>query len=162
MDEEDQIRDVYAHFGLAVYLAQVLEHGIVNAMVAGRLPYRDGVTRSDIDAFMGDQFEKPLGRLIAALGGNTAVPDALSSKLREALKKRNWLAHHYFRERAVEFMNESGRSTMIDELKLAQALFQEVDATLSAVVRPIEERYGITKDKLAEYERRLLARETDG
>ena len=77
MNEEEQTRDVYAHFGLALYLAQVLEHGIVNAMVAARLPYRSGVTRGDIDAFMGDQFEKPLGRLIGALGEHIAVPDTL-------------------------------------------------------------------------------------
>ena len=51
MNRGDEIRDVYAHFGLALYLAQVLEHGIVNAMVAGRLPHREGVTRSEIDAY---------------------------------------------------------------------------------------------------------------
>jgi hypothetical protein len=30
---DEHVKTVYAHFGLAVYLAQVLEHGLVNALV---------------------------------------------------------------------------------------------------------------------------------
>jgi hypothetical protein len=40
MDQGDQIRDTYAHFGLAMYMAQVLEHGLVNAMVIARAFHR--------------------------------------------------------------------------------------------------------------------------
>ena len=43
VDRDEIVRDVYAHFGLALYSAQVLEHGLANAMAfaaiaAGRLP----------------------------------------------------------------------------------------------------------------------------
>jgi hypothetical protein len=31
-DEGEHIKEVFAHFGLALYLAQCLEHGIVNAL----------------------------------------------------------------------------------------------------------------------------------
>jgi hypothetical protein len=49
MDSDDeQTRDVFAHFGLAMYLAQTLEHGIVNALVILRLPEKDKYTRQDI------------------------------------------------------------------------------------------------------------------
>jgi hypothetical protein len=162
MNERERIRDVYAHFGLALYLAQVLEHAIVNAMVATRLPHRERATRTDIAAFMGDHFEKPLGRLIAGLGRYVAVPEASFTQLRAALQTRNWLAHHYFRERAVEFTNDSGRVMMIDELQSAQRLFEEVEASVTAIVRPIEERYGITKAEIAEYERRVIRGHADG
>ncbi|MDP1548243.1 MAG: hypothetical protein Q8L87_19690, partial [Anaerolineales bacterium] len=30
---DEQIKTVYAHFGLALYLAQVLEHGLANALI---------------------------------------------------------------------------------------------------------------------------------
>ena len=33
MDEDEQHKEIYAHFGLAIFTAQVLEHGIVNALV---------------------------------------------------------------------------------------------------------------------------------
>lgn len=32
-DEDEHVKEVYARFGLAVYFAQVLEHGLVNALV---------------------------------------------------------------------------------------------------------------------------------
>ena len=32
-EENTHIKEVYAQFGLAVYYAQVLEHGMVNALV---------------------------------------------------------------------------------------------------------------------------------
>ena len=34
MDENEHHREVYAYFGLAVYQAQVLESGLINALVA--------------------------------------------------------------------------------------------------------------------------------
>src|SRR5262245_57057448 len=102
-DESDQIRDVYAHFGLALYMAQVLEHGLVNAMVAGQMPAPARVTRQQIDVFMESQFDEALGKLIQNLRRHVLVTDELNQSLLHALKTRNWLAHRYFRERAREF-----------------------------------------------------------
>ena len=64
MNEDAQVREVYAHFGLPVYMAQVLEHALVNAMVVARLPQRARVTGSEIDDFMSEQFDAMLGKLI--------------------------------------------------------------------------------------------------
>ena len=104
MERDDLVRDVYAHFGLAMYLAQVLEHGIVNAMIAAKLPFRQTVTRQDIDAFMERQFKKPLGKLLQELTRHITVRGDLERVLTEALAMRNRLAHHYFRERAGDFV----------------------------------------------------------
>ena len=120
MDSAEQVKEVYAHFGLAIYLSQVLEHGIGNALVyASLIPNNIGKIRSSsewhekFDQFLGAHFEKTLGRMISALKTELTVPDDLESLLSAALKNRNWLAHHYFRERSDEFMNEAGRMKMI-------------------------------------------------
>lgn len=48
MDDGEHIKEVYAYFGLAIYLAQVLEHGIVNALVCADLvPRRAGQVTSN-------------------------------------------------------------------------------------------------------------------
>ena len=62
MNEDEHIREVYAHFGLAVYQAQVLEHGLVNAMVILKFPERNRITRADIDDFMDHEFQKDSGK----------------------------------------------------------------------------------------------------
>lgn len=46
-DEYDHVKEVYARFGLAVYFAQVLEHGLVNALVIlDLIPARCHLARS--------------------------------------------------------------------------------------------------------------------
>lgn len=93
------------------FYAQVLEHGIVNALVISDLiPAQRHLAKSQgewsglVDEFMDRHFERPLGKLIGSLRAVTTVPSDLDARLREALESRNWLAHHFFRERAREFL----------------------------------------------------------
>ena len=126
--DEEQTRDVYAHYGLAMYLAQILEHGIVNALVILRLPEKDKYTRQDIDEFMAGRFEKTLGALIRYLRSESSLLKNLESHLAQALNRRNCLAHSYFREKAETFVTRSGRKEMLQELQNDQQLFENTDA----------------------------------
>jgi hypothetical protein len=152
---DDLVRDTYAHFGLAIFKAQVLEHGVVNAMIVARMPDRDRINRRDIDAFMDRQFEHTLGQLLRELKKYTSVPDDLSQILAGALSTRNWLAHDYFRERAADFVTDAGCHRMIAELEAAQRAFDLADERLSALVRPIRERFGVTDAAIASEVRKL-------
>jgi hypothetical protein len=154
VDQPEHVKTVYAHFGLAVYLAQVLEHGIVNALVVSKhIPNKLGSYSSQqeweaaIDGFMDGQFStKTLGPLIGGLKTAIEVPPDFEAMLGDALRRRNWLVHHYFRERATELMTSSGRGKMIDELMAAQQLLSFTDQALDQVIRPIRERYGISDE----------------
>lgn len=148
-DVEDT-KETYAHFGLAIYWCQILEHGIVNAMVILRLPRRDRIVRTEIDAFYDQQFKKTLGGLINGLRAETALPNDLEDLLTRALTMRNWLCHHYFRERAIQIMTPAGRLGMIEELEAAWALLKSADDSLTAAVQPIAERYGFTEARFKE------------
>lgn len=155
---EEQIKEVYAQFGLAIYLAQVLEHGIGNALVYSSLiPSNVGKVRSALewhekfDQFLGLHFEKTLGRMISTLKAEIATTSNLESLLSEALRKRNWLAHHYFRERSDDFMNEAGRTKMIAELEEAQTLFSLADEVLETITKPLREKYGFTDERLEQF-----------
>jgi hypothetical protein len=149
-DPDDHAKEVYAHFGLAIYLAQVLEHGLVVALIyADLMPSRKPHhTTADFDLFMDRHFETTMGQLIKAVQKHVPVPAELKVLLLEARAKRNWLVHHYFRERAESFMNEPGREKMIAELKKAHGLFSRTDELLGEVVRPLREKFGFTDKKL--------------
>lgn len=76
-DESEHIKEVYARFGLALYRAQVLEHGIVNALVVVDLiPSRRHLARSKtewevaVDEFMGLHFDHTMGKLMSDLSGH--------------------------------------------------------------------------------------------
>ena len=156
MDDGEHIKEVYAHFGLAIYLAQVLEHGFVNALVcADLLPRLAGPVSSkeqwasEFDTFMDGHFEHTLGKLIKIIQNQVAVPAVLEKKLGEALKLRNFLAHGFFRERAVEFASFSGREKMLTELKAAQQQFKRADLELEEVAKPYRLKIGFTDERLA-------------
>src|SRR5690606_33917830 len=119
----EEVKDIYAHFGLAIYQAQCLEHGLVNALVfLDHIPKRRKFAKSatewadSVDSFMESKFEYTLGRMIRELGEVTPVESGLQDLLSLALKRRNWLAHGYFKDRAEDFLTKTGRAKMLSEL----------------------------------------------
>lgn len=169
-DRSEHVKEVYARFGLAMYFAQVLEHGIVNALVIiDLIPSRRHLVRSPeewaatVDEFMSHHFESTMGRLMRDLRSITAVPSDLEQLLRDALKKRNWLAHDFFRERSLDFMTTSGRDLMLNEVDDCRDLFKAADERLEAIVHPLRVAAGMTDEMLAkEYERMKAAAEGAG
>jgi hypothetical protein len=152
----EHVKDVYANFGLAIYQAQCLEHGIVNAMVIlDLIPHQRKLAKSAsewaelVDSFTDSKFELTLGKMIRALKKLTSVDPLLQGQLAEALAIRNWLAHHYFRERAEPFLTQAGRDSMLSELEAAQAIFSQADSALDAAVKPAREKAGLGDEVLA-------------
>lgn len=93
----------------------------------------------------------------------TQVEADLEQLLHDALSKRNWLVHDFFRERATRFVSAAGREQMLREADACRDLFQSADKRLETVVGPLREKAGITYDLLErEYQRILTERKDDG
>lgn len=159
-----EVREVYARFGLAIYSAQCLEHGLVNAFLYLHLiPTKMPVSRSkewedEVDSFTSKHFEHTLGRMVKDLEKFTYVSTSLSKKLSEALKIRNWLAHDYFRERAREFLSSEGRMSMIKELDNATNILNEADIELSITLEPVLKKYGITEELIVKVSQEMRSK----
>ena len=154
-DANEHHKSVYAHFGVAIYYAQCLEHGLVNSLVyVDLIPNHPRPVRSaedwqrSFDGFMDREFEKTLGQLIRKLSAVATVPSTLTLKLEAALRLRNWLAHEYFRERATEWLSREGRDRMILELEECRKSFIEADRLLDVTFKPVREKYGLTDERL--------------
>jgi hypothetical protein len=167
MDEDLHHKEVYAYFGLAIYQAQVLEHGIVNALVyCDLIPSKAKIVKSNeewtslFDVFMDGHFEKTLGRLIKTLKSAFPVTPELEANLEESLKLRNWLAHHYFKDRVHLFLSAEGRDEMISELSSAQVHFEKTDRQLESLVQPVRERYGFSDELLQKAYDEFIAENT--
>ncbi|MGH1349143.1 MAG: hypothetical protein ACRBN8_46865 [Nannocystales bacterium] len=156
-DEDGEVRDVYAHFGLALYMAQVLEHGLVNTMLFLRARGASRMEEAEIDAFYNRHFRRTLGQLVRGLSEYAEVPEGLVGVLRDALQKRNWLAHSYFRERSKDFMTGDGRTSMIQELQSARDQIHDADQRLESFLGPIRRRLGLTDEMLEEEYCRMRA-----
>jgi len=156
-DEGAHHREVYAHFGLAMYLAQVLENGLVNALtmfdfIPNHQEHIGSRTAWSVafDAFSASKIELTMGNLINVLKKVTTVPDALEARLRHALHRRSFLVHHYFRDNVALFSTAEGRDRLIADLETYQAEFTAADSALFALVEPVMHRYGMTQDRLDE------------
>lgn len=158
-DSEELAKEVYAHFGLAIYFAQILEHGLVNALVYADLLQnrKPNQTVEDFDLFMDTNFEKTMGELIQSFKKHVSVPTEFDQLLLDVRTKRNFLAHRYFRARAKEFVTEGGSKRMIVELEAARDLFIRTDAALSEMFRPVREKLGITDEVIESHRREIIA-----
>ena len=168
-DEGEHVKEVYARFGLAVYFAQVLEHGLVNALaILDLIPSQRHVARTreewaaDVDGFMDRQFKATMGRMMRSLRDVAQVDADLEQLLNDALDKRNWLVHAFFRERAAEFVSTIGREQMLAEVDKCRDLFRSADKRVEAIVGPLRKNAGITDELLAQEFQRILAKKGDG
>jgi len=155
--DDELVREVFVHFGLAAYLAQVLERGLVNALtsVYGPEPYR--LSQAELD----QRFEA------LAEGNPGALPEALSRAglsaevmpvLRLALRDRHRLIHHFFWDRAAEFMSAEGCHRMLEDLTQMEERFRDCDARVEAEIHRWAAGHGITTDDFDAVRQAMLER----
>ena len=155
-EESDRIRDVYAHFGLALYETQVLEEALTNLLVALRLPRRDETTRSDIDALREWAQDQTLGQLLRRVQSEFPFEPAVAERLAGALTDRNLLAHGYFAERAAAFCTSAGCEAMIAELSAVRDRVDAAVTEIERVFRPLLQSAGITDQHIAQQAQRMI------
>lgn len=144
----DQIREVFAHYGSAMYHAQVLEHGLANFVVASQIGSRLKTTEA-IEALWEEMLGQTMGRQLEGALKAAEFEDAEIEQLRRALRTRNFLAHDYFKERAEHLLSFAGRSEMIGELERMRRELEAADEVLEPRTRTMLERWGVTHEVIA-------------
>jgi len=142
-DENEQCREVYASFGLACYMQQLLERELAIMLATSHRPPHVDLTRTG--ELMDTHFALTLGRLVKALIA-AGVPETFRHELEQALKQRNWLTHSYFWERAADFMIPAGRAAMIEELRRVAHETEDLHDRLIVYSRRWRAQHGITDD----------------
>ncbi len=152
---EQQCKDVYSYYGLAMYHAQCLEQGMIQLIIF--LEYFPKAVlgfsnkekwTEDYNEFFSKQSSKTMGQLLGRLRQLGIPCEKLEHDLREAKELRNWLAHDYFSERATQFMNEEGRNIMVEELSKAREQLTAVENIVNKLFMEAASKYGLTNDML--------------
>ena len=169
-DEGLHCKEVHAHFGLAYYMASFFEAGLANAILQldylagvaanigkkGRANFDRSAYEAQFDIFLANQHAQSLGNLIKRVQALAEMEPDLKAQIVQAKECRDFLAHHFFRERAVEFNKREGRDAMIVELIDARTIFERVDNAVTDFMEPHHRRLGISKERLAKYTARFL------
>jgi hypothetical protein len=157
--ESEQIREVYALYGLAMYMAQNLERGL--SMLLASSGDVERTTAWDYDARLAENFTLTFGDLVSKFKDHYRYSHSQIVLLDRAVDMRNDLAHHYFWDRAVEFATADGRDQMIAELCGMRELFESLDNELETLTREQVKRRGLSPDflenKTKEHLERVLA-----
>jgi hypothetical protein len=143
LPDDELVKEVFAHFGLAAYLAQVLERSLVSALTTVYGPGSKRLTQSELDTRFEDSSERNLGALLRTLHG-AGLSTEIMPTVRDALKDRNRLAHHFFWDHATEFMSVDGCHRMLRDLTEMQERFRDCSAKVEAEVQQWAAAHGIT------------------
>ena len=153
--EEHQIKEVYAFYGVAMYYSQCLEKSLCILLSIGceDLNY---VTRQEYDDALESLTMKTFGQLLRQIKKTIPLKKGLLKDLDRALDKRNWLAHRYFYDSAVDFNSRDGRLFMVLDLGLLGNLFEKVDAQITSLNMKLSQQLGLTEELLEERANALL------
>lgn len=161
MDSEDEeVRDVYAYYGLALYWASCLEQSIFQHLLffdhfpRAVASYKNADKwEREFDEFEAKEMKQTMGKLVWRLKEAGQPTKEVETSLDQALKARNWLVHSFFPDRAVQFTLSDGRAEMISELQGLRDQFMVCANAIDELSQPVLERYGFTE----EVQERILA-----
>ncbi len=147
-------KTVYALFGLAIYGANCLEHELANTLaVAQVVKAQEEATRLIRDPWA-KGFKDMMGRLVKRAQPHTSNFPDLVADLTKCLDRRNYLVHHFWRERVPDMLTVAGRTELCAALKADHRLFEQSAERLhEKVLDPMMSKLGITAELLdAQYE----------
>lgn len=149
-------KEVYAFYGLAAYMAQVVEKALVTLLA---IVETNGVrtTRADYEAVFSQLDSRTFGQLLRRLARMLPISAEIEALLLEALQRRNYLAHHFFADRAAAFMVNHGRVQMIAELRAYTELFHRAEDQIGLLRDPVMKKRGMTREAVERYAEAMVA-----
>lgn len=157
--DDDLIREMYARFGLAYYQSECLHRGLCIAFASTGLPPWDLITRPRVEERLAQAFSLTLGDVAARLEG--VLPAELAGEIRAAVATRNFLAHHFWFERAHLMFSANNVRQLLSELDGYAEMFDRLDTQVDGWSEPTRQRLGLTDEVFQASLERTLAGEVD-
>jgi hypothetical protein len=156
---DEDVKEVYARFGLAYYQADVLHRGLCNLYCLSQLPPSGPVARPRVEEHLRTAFGSTLGQLLKRL--TAILPPSLIPRLQVGLERRNFIAHHFWFERIHLMPSMTGIEAMIDELSRDTDLFCELDKEVEKLTAPLHSRLEITPELFTKALNEAMSKESD-
>lgn len=173
LDEDNwDVRETFAFYGRAAYMASVLEVGLAHVLMLSqfmkqvrdefnateRREFDRSKYEAEFDKFMEEQFAQTMGSLIKRLSTFDGFDAELKTRIIEAKTRRDFLTHGFWRDRSIEFVTADGRAKMRDELLEDTEMFRNVDRAVGAAAKSVREYLGIDDNIVENYYERQIAR----
>ena len=151
--KEGQLNAVFACFGSAAQRGLDYEVALENFLVAYNKIFK-GLTQQDLEAIEIKLQNKTIGLLLQEFEKYVTVSDStINELLKNARKRRNFLIHHFFRERQEKFKTEKGRMEMLRELVDIEKELEMAAKLINGIRVAVSERLNLqheNEDKVEE------------
>jgi hypothetical protein len=148
MDEtQDTLRVLYYEFGRAAEMAQIMEMEAGNlALAFVSLAFDPSRITNDeralLRAIIDDVNTRTFGNLLKQIRKIGEVSQSLQSIVDDALEKRNFLVHRFFRSHNLQIHSEDGRNNMIANLREIRETLSKAHAVLSGMTHTFNQAWG--------------------
>lgn len=156
---DELIRDLYATFGLAYYQSECLHRGLCITLAHFELPDADFITGPRVEELLAQSFSLTLGEVAEKLEG--ILPAEWNTEVRKAVETRNFLAHHFWFDRAHLMHSIHNVRLLITELHGYADKFDKLDIQISEwpKFKEKQSQLGISDEALGNSLMKVLAGE---
>ncbi len=158
MNKSENLNELYTKFGIAAEKAQVLELEAGNVVLSYITLFvnTENITVEEKKGFkklIEDVDAKTLGNLLTKIKSIVNFDTMSENIINEALNKRNYLTHRFFKTHNFAIYNETGRNAMINELEEISNYFDTAHnhlSTISKLMAKVAGRKDISIEKTKE------------
>lgn len=144
---ENDLDDLYAKFGRAAEMAQVMELEVGNlalayALIAFDVENLTNDQKRFLKSLSEDVDRRTFGNLVSLLKKSMDIDQTIEDAIDSALEKRNYLTHRFFRTHNFAIYSAEGRATMADELSDLYDAFSFAHTILHGMTHTLNELFG--------------------
>lgn len=154
-------RELYVEFGRAAEMAQIMEVEAGNLALAFVTIAFDTTNITDeqrefVRALIDDVDRRTFGNLMREIRKTTHVSEGIDKTINDALVKRNYLIHKFFRTHNFAIHSEEGRKAMRAEIAAIYSALNLAHRVLHGMTHTLNQAFG-KPNITEEYEQQLVA-----
>lgn len=148
LDENEQVKEIYAQFGLCVYWFQILEHQLINMILIRAKQNNLKLNSTDFDNLFYSYSDKSMGALKKKVFELYNLSKEDIDEINCIQTKRNYYVHNYFKNYSKDLFDINKRKKILDEFINTIEKIKVVNKKLEDLcVNPLI-NVGITQDIL--------------
>ena len=155
-------KEVYAYAGLALHWAQCFEKSVENIILISSKCGDISISLKQLESLEEDIERKTLGALLRIVKNYVSFSNEEEKIICDALEKRNYLAHCFFKDQAETWYLNDGAKMLSHELQEIVNLLRMADTIASTLMYDLGKAIGLTLEMVdAELERTVQTKRTE-
>ncbi len=147
MDYPEDLKELYFEFGRTTEMAQVMEVEAGNLALAFVTIWIDPAQiteeqRKFLHSLIDDVNKRTFGNLVKQIRSIGQMDDSIVEIVEQALEKRNYLIHRFFRSHNFAIHSEEGRKTMRAEISEIYRILNLAHTVLSGMTSTLQKVFG--------------------